>query len=45
MPQLPPTYERETLETVGIARWVQNEIDGPLKALGQSPCRKYASEL
>ena len=34
VPQLPQTDERETLETIGIARWEQNEIDRQLKAAG-----------
>ena len=34
VPQLPQTGQREKLETVGIARWEQNEIDLQLRALG-----------
>jgi hypothetical protein len=33
-PLLPPTDQRETLDTVGTARWEQQEIDPQLEALG-----------
>jgi hypothetical protein len=33
LPQLSQTDERERLETIGIARWQQNEIDQQLRAL------------
>ena len=48
MPQLPQTDEREKLETVGIARWEQNEIDLQLRALGlprNAPLGVLAVEL